>query len=224
MKLRNVAKGVRAVKTVTFRLANAPEPRPVELGEEPVRDEHTIEVGVRVLTGGEYAEALSKAQADAQQKGVKEWLDTHPLCRLYEMVHVLAVACVDTEARDEPFFASAQEILDSPEVGEDNIAYLYALQRAWQDECSPFIKDFTAEQVVALLATEAERPENAAEQSPFSRMRASTLESFFRITARLFQGLLITRLVSTSPDALNTSELSKNSENETEQAEPEPVA
>lgn len=208
MKLRDLAKGTRAVKQVSFRLANAPEPKVIELDEPVAPDEYTAKLCVRVLTGAEFAEAISRAQADALSKGVKEWLDTHPLCRLYEMVHTLAVACVDADCVAEPFFASADEILKSPEVGEDNIAYLYAKHRAWQDECSPFVKDFTLEQVIGLLALEAERPENS--DSPLDRMPPVLLKSFIRTTASLFANSLNARLGSGSSGDASTNSTSKS--------------
>lgn len=196
MKFAAIKKGTRAVKAVPFRLANAPDPKPVEPGQDIPLDEYTHLVGVRVLTGDEAAEVLEKAQTDAKKRGVPQWLDTHPLCRLYEMAHTVALACVDNEARDEPFFASVEEVLSAPDVGEDNIAYLYEQQKAWQDECSIRTKDLTVEQVMGLLAQEAERPENAP--SPFSHLRAASLPSFFRITAFLFRDLLRVSLLSTS--------------------------
>lgn len=210
MKLANVAKGTRAVKTVTFRLANAPLlETPPEPGQPLPRDEYTVDVGVRVLTGSEVAEVYQKAQADAVKAGVKEWLDTHPLCRLYEMAHTLAVACVDAEKRDEPFFASVQEILDSPAVGADNITFLYEQHGAWQDECSVRVKYLSVAQVIGLLSQEADRPENA--KSPFSLMRAATLVSCLHISAKLFANLLTAKLDSGSSGDSSTSESSSAS-------------
>ncbi len=211
MKLRDVAKGKRAVKAVPFRLANAPDPKPVPPGEEPALDDYTVLVGLRVLTGNEAAQALQSAEADARKRGVTQWLDTHPLCRLYEMAHTVAAACVDLEARDEPFFVSAQELLDSPLVGEDNIAYLYEQQRYWQDECSLRSKDLSVEQVLELLSKEAERPENTP--SPSSHLRAATQPSFLRITANLWRTLLMASLASSSsgePDTSKTPETPSN--------------
>lgn len=220
MKLRDVAKGKRAVKAVPFRLANAPDPKPVPAGESVVLDEHTHLVGVRVLTGDELATVYERAQADAKRKGVDQWLDTHPLCRLYEMAHTVAVACVDNEARDEPFFVSVNEVLSSPDVGEDNIAYLYEQQRAWQDECSlRSNRPLTVTETMAMLAQEAERPENAT--SPFSDLRAASLASCFRTTAFLFQNLLMVRSLSGGLD--ESSGTSSSSERESQPPNPEPT-
>jgi len=218
MKLRDLAKGNRAVKAVPFRLANAPDAKPVPPGDDVVLDEWTVLIGVRVLTGNEIADVYEKAEADARRKGVKEWLDTHPLCRLYEMVHLVAAACVDVPARAEPFFASAAEVLIPPEVCEDNIAYLYEQQRAWQDECSlRSNRPLSVTETMALLAQEAERPENA--QTPFSHLRAASQPSFFHTTALLFQNLLTLSALSTSSD--DTSLPTSSSERESVEPNPD---
>ena len=208
MKLSQLPKGVRAVKAVPFRLANAPEPS----AEEGAQDPHVHMVGVRVMTGEEIADAYQKAQADAAKRGIKDWLDTHPLCRLHLMAHTLAIACVDADARDEPFFVSADEVMSSPHVGGDNIAYLYEQQQAWQDECSIDAKKYTIEEVIGMLALEAARTEN--ERSPFADMRPSSLKSFMRTTAVLwFSSLTANSLTGTISDSTTsetkTSELSE---------------
>jgi hypothetical protein len=207
LKLRELAKGTRAVKAVPFRLANAPEPPPEE-GQDP----HVHMVGVRVMTGDEIAAAYEKAQTDVAKRGVAQWLDTHPLCRLYLMAHTLAVACVDNEARDEPFFVSAQQVMSSPEVGGDNIAYLFEQQQAWQAESALDAKGKTPEEVIGLLAMEAARTENA--ESPFDRMPRATLVSCLRSSARLLTTLLMGNSDTGSSDDSNSSETPKNSESE----------
>lgn len=202
MKFRDVAKGTRAIKRAEFRLANAP-PVKVPLGSPLPQDEYTVAVGLRVLTGAEIASVYEKAQAAAKAAGQAEWLSEHPLCRLHEMAQTLAVACVDIEAPAEPFFASAQEVLDSPEIGGDNIAYLYTLHQLWQDQCSIRTDELTVEQVIGLLATEADRPENA--ESPLARMRPSSVASFLRITASLFMSSLTAKSLSGSGDDTSSS-------------------
>lgn len=209
MRFKELAKGTRAVKEVQFRLANAP-PITLQPGEPLPSDEYTAKLGVRVLTGDEIATVYSKAQAAAKAAGQHEWLSEHPLCRLHEMVQTLLAACVDIEAPAEPFFASAEEILRSPEIGGDNIAYLFEQHGAWQDECSIRTGDLTVEQVIGLLAVEADRPENA--ESPLVRMRPSSRESFLRITASLFSNLLKDRLLSGSGADTASSETAKTTE------------
>lgn len=196
MKFREVAKGTRAVKVVEFRLAN--EERP------------PVSVGVRVLSGAETAVALEKAIAAAKAAGAKEWLDTHPLCRLHEMAQTLAVACVDVDSRDEPFFISADEILQDCRIGADNIAYLFEHWRSWQAECSLDVKDFTPEQCIGILLEEAVRPESA--RSPLSTMPRGSLESFFHTTAVLFASLLTRKSDSTSPSESDGTSASKSTE------------
>jgi hypothetical protein len=208
VKLKQLAKGTRAVKAVPFRLANAPEPP----AEEGAQDPHVHMVGVRVMTGDEIADAYQKAQADAAKRGVKEWLDTHPLCRLHLMAHVLAIACVDNEARAEPFFVSADEVMSSPEIGGDNIAYLFEQQQAWQQENTISSKGKSAEDVIALLAVEAARTEN--DPSPFEGMPRASLVSCLRTTAFLLTSSLMGSLESGSSTDSNSSETQRSDESD----------
>jgi hypothetical protein len=210
LKLKQLALGVRAVKAVPFRLANAPEPP----AEEGVEDPHVHMVGVRVMTGTEIADAYEKAQTDAAKRGVKEWLDTHPLCRLHLMAHTLAIACVDNEKRDEPFFVSADEVMSSPEIGGDNIAYLFEQQGAWQAENSLNTKGKTAEEVIGLLVVEAARTEN--DKSPFADMPRASLLNCIRTMAHLLLSFVTDRSGSGSPDATSSNETPKSSESASE--------
>jgi hypothetical protein len=207
-KLRDIAKGTRAVKVVPFRPANAP---PLEAGAE--RDDHTIDVGVRVLTGDEIAEAYSAAQEAALRAGAPQWLDTHPLCRLHEMAQTIAVACVDVDSTDraEPFFVGgAQEALSSPELGGENIAYLYQQFRDWEDECRGTPLDTaTPAEVISFVVEEAERPENAA-GAPFSRLRPSSQRNLVHSICVLCTSLLTARSLSSSPDDSSTPSTSES--------------
>lgn len=212
MKFREVVKGTRAVKVVTFRLANAERPPAPAPGEKPAEDPALISVGLRVLSGAETADSLERAIAAAKAAGAKEWLDTHPLCRLHQMVQTLALACVDPDSRAEPFFASADEILQSELVGTDNIAHLFEQWETWQDECSIETKNLTPEQVIGIILDEATRQEGDAE-SPLARMRPGLRASFFHTTAVLFANLLTAKSDSTSPDSTDSERTSSSTEN-----------
>jgi hypothetical protein len=202
MKLHQIAKGTRSVKRIPFRVSNAPE---VE-GVDWEKDENTIEVGIRALTPAESSEVLEKARDSAEKAGVKEWLATHPLCELHLMVHLVAIACVDSEAPGEPFFVGgAKEILDSPEIAGDNLAYLAQQVKLWNDQLGPREPDMSAEQLISALIKEAERPENAPETF-FSRLRPSSQLSFFRSTAKLLTSSLMNRYLSGSPEATSLTE------------------
>jgi hypothetical protein len=204
-KLRDIAKGTRAIKAVPFRLASAPLLPP---GVET--DEHTIMVGLRVLSPGEIADVYQKAMEAAALAGVSQWLDTHPLCRLHEMFHTVALACVDVDSgeRAEPFFVGGvEEIRTSVDLTGDSIAFLYAQHQLWQDECSgPRGAAKTPGELVAMVAEEAARPENARDV-PFSRLRPSAQLSCFHSICVLLWSSLTAKSPSTStPSSSSTSE------------------
>lgn len=207
MKLRDIAKGSRAVKPVKFRLANAPL---LAAGAE--EDEHTITVGVRVLTPGEVAQVYENAIADAAKQGVGQWLDTHPLCRLHEMQRTVLLACIDYDSaeRAEPFFASLDEVRDHPGMGADNLAYLFAQWRLWQDEVAGNLRK-TPGELVAMIVEEAGRPENAPD-GPFSRCSPNMLQDCLHSICVLYVSLLVTKSPSTLPESIFTANNSRPSE------------
>jgi hypothetical protein len=217
-KFRDIAKGTKAVKPVPFRAANAPLLKP---GEEA--DEHTVMVGVRILNGIETAAVFEQAQSKALAAGVPQWLDTHPLCRLYEMAFTVALSCVDVDSGDrvEPFFVSVDEVLSAPELGPDNIAYLYQQQRFWQDECSPRDAPKTPAQLAAWVAEEAARPENSPD-SPFSRFRPSSQQSLVHSMAVQLWKLLAASSAYSSMGEQSSSESSTLSEKPTSSDEKNP--
>lgn len=196
MKLRQIAKGTRAVKPVLLRLANAPA---VDSPDWET-DEHTVLVGVRVLTGTEIGEALQKAQESVAKAGVPQWLATHPLCRLHEMAQTVAIGCVDNDSRDEPFFVGGfEEVMGSPEIAGANIAYLFEQIELWNEEVNGRSAKLTGEQLISAIVAEAERPEYAPE-SFFSRLSAASRVSCFHSLAVMLGGLLTSRSLSGSPD------------------------
>src|SRR5688500_12376089 len=147
MKFREIAKGKRAWKPVTYRLANAPV-ESAQPGQDSPEDPHLQKVGVRVLTGEETAMVYQRAATDAAAKGVAQWEELHPICRVYEMAHTLHLACVDVDAPAEPYFESATQVLDDPQLGTDNIAYLFEQHSNFQDECSFQKKTLSVEEVL----------------------------------------------------------------------------
>ncbi len=219
MKLHQIAKGTRNVKNVPFRLASSP---PVE-GDDWQNAPGTIQIGIRALTPAESSEVLAKAQESALSAGAKEWLATHPLCELHLMVHLVAIACVDSESPSEPFFVSAKEVFESPEIAGDNLAYLAQQVRAHNDSVGPRDAELSAEQLIAVLIREAERPENAPEAF-FSRLRPSSQLSCFRSTAKLLTSLLTARSLSGLQETISSIETESASENSSEKSasEPEP--
>jgi hypothetical protein len=206
MKLHEIAKGTRAVKPVSLRLANAPAAD----GPDWENDENTVLVGVRVLTGDEIGEALQKAQESVAKAGVPQWLATHPLCRLHEMAQTVAIGCVDNDKRDEPFFIGGfDQVMGSPEIAGANIAYLFEQIESWNDEVNGRAKKFTGEELISAIVVEAERPANAPE-SFFSRLSPASRESCLHSMAVMLTDLLTSRSLSGSLD--DTSGSSSNPE------------
>lgn len=113
-----IAKGTRAVKSVTFPFA----------GENQT-------VGVRPLTGRELGDVLGAGREYAIAHGLKDPKDGDRLYELGQMAHTLALACVDVDVPESPYFTSAEEVLDG--LDPDRIVLLYEEQQAWQDECAP---------------------------------------------------------------------------------------
>lgn len=161
-KLSDVAKGNRAIKKVALPLVNVPSyinpdvpelaaqresdrALAVEKGEPATPDE--VMVGLRVLTLDELTTVYEKAGDFARSRGVKEPNDTDPIYALGLSIYLCAIACVDpdSDVKDpEPFFGAradlesgALELLSSPHIGRDGIAYLAESQEAWQDICNP---------------------------------------------------------------------------------------
>lgn len=208
MKLRDVAKGRRAVKRVPFLPATAGAAQP---GRAPL-EAHSEEIllGVRVLSGDETVEVYEKATAAARRKGVEQWSTDNPICRLYEMAHTVLLGCValpqdpGTPIPDEPepFFDSVEQVLTSPLVGRDNIVYLYEQVDEHNKSSGLLEKNLTAEEVFGVLMQEAERPENA--DSPLDRMRPGLQKSFLHTTAVLFVNLLQDRSGSTASGGSNS--------------------
>lgn len=161
-KLSSIAKGNRAIKKVALPLVNVPNflsPDVPELAAqresdraaaiengEPANPDEVI-VGLRVLTLEELTTVYEKAGDFARKRGVKEPNDTDPIYSLGISVYLCAIACVDpdSDVKDpDPFFgkrgdpeSAALELLASPHIGRDGIAYLAETQEAWQDMCNP---------------------------------------------------------------------------------------
>jgi hypothetical protein len=215
MKLHEVAKGTRAVKPVPLRLANAAL---LEAGVdwEKVDDGGTVIVGVRIVTGLETSDAIKKAQDAVAKAGVTQWLATHPLCQLHEMAEMVAIGCVDNEEHSEPFFiGGSDEVLASPAIGPENIAYLAEQIRNWQDEVSPRSAEITPEVLMHAIVREAERPENAQETF-FSRLRPKERASCIHSMAVLLSTLLTSK-------SLSSQDFTASSTTTTESSSPPPV-
>lgn len=167
MKLKDIAKGTRAIRRVMLPLVNVRcplLPDLPELAEQRAADQAafeaaqagsapsaapaaSVEVGLRVLTGEEAAEVYEKAAEFARARGSSDPKPGDPLYDFGEAIHRVALATVDPDsdpAHPSPFFASVDEMLSSPHVGRDGIIYLAEAQETWQDLCSPQLTKFSA--------------------------------------------------------------------------------
>lgn len=154
LQLRDILKGHRAIQRIPLPLVNRPSPlaAPVpELDAQRAADgePNQVDVGIRVLTGLEWATVYEKAGEFARARKVPDdqLNDRNPIYNLGCSVYTCVLACVDpdSDVRDpDPIFgersdleSAALELLSSPHIGIDGINYLVAAQQLWQDRCSP---------------------------------------------------------------------------------------
>lgn len=213
-KLRDIEKGTWAVQPITLHLANvAAQP-----GQASDEASATVRVGVRLLLGTETAEVYEKAQSLAKEKGVPEWKDEHPLCRLYLMTCSIhrAVCDVDQDTGKaigsgpfpDAFFDSVEQVLDNKRIGTDNIAYLYEQWVRWQDEKSARNTKVTLNEAIGAILVDMGAPDSP--DSPLFSMGHATLVTCIRIMARPLFSLLRTRSPSGQPETSSTAEISRS--------------
>jgi len=178
-RFSEVTKGHRAIKRVRVPLVNVQATFSAavpELDAQRARDgagQTGHEAGVRVLTVGELAIVYEKAGKFARDRGVSEPNDTDPIYNLGYSVYLCAIAYVDPDsdvADPEPYFGSrgdvesaAAQIISSPHIGRDGIAYLAEQQEAWQGQVSPQTRHMPAHRLHEL--TEQLANEEAAERT-----------------------------------------------------------
>jgi hypothetical protein len=154
---------------------------------------------LRPITGQEEADVLRLAFEFAAQKGNEKPSAGDPLYDMGMMVHTLAIACLDTESPPDartPFFdGGAKQILD--ELSRESIVHLYERQELWQDECSPYLRRMTSEDLIAKVAEVA----NSSDDAPFIGMSPATRWLFTRTTADLLQSYREGRLPFGAPAA-----------------------
>lgn len=231
VRFKDVAQGSRAIKRVTCPLVNVPcylLPDVPELAEQRARDAKkaelagsapppapgSIEVGLRVLSGGEILEIYDKAAQVAVGRNHKPD-ESSPIYNLAVGVFTLAASCVcpDSDPADPIAFfggkgdeqprssdianwqSAYDEIMASPHLGRDGILYLVEQQEVWQDICNPSALKIGADRMWELAG------EVAADDTgrPFFALRPAMRWSFTRFMA--LQLLIWT----TSPSQLGSS-------------------
>lgn len=131
MKLKDIAAGTRAIRSVPLPLCNVPSdlvPDIPELFEQRSKDaasqpgEAPSEVpapfvGLRVLSGEETVLVYEKARAFAVRRGVEKPTDDDPIYRFGVAVYTCAIACVDPDSdskNPEPFFGHKERAPGQP--------------------------------------------------------------------------------------------------------------
>jgi len=211
-RLSDLQAGTRAIHRVVLPLVNTRAvglPDLPELAEQRAADAAsnggdsapaTVEVGLRILTGGETAGILERARAFARGKGVDDPKEGDPLYELGRMVHTILLAAVDPESPPgaaTPFFASTSEILDSPHIGRDGIVYLAECQESWQDVCSPQVGKVSPDELLEYVG----RLAADSTSTFFVSLRPGTRWSLARTTALLLLDSLTLRSASGSTSA-----------------------
>lgn len=167
-KFALICKGTRATKVATVALRGDPEPT-------------EIRCLIRPLNGAEEAGVLASAIAFAKSRGADDPKPGHQLYEFGLWVHTVVIGCLDETAPNEPYFESAEQVLEH--LDRDRIALLFELQQTWQDECSPRLHHLSPEaykQSILEIALQGDDAENPFEKwSPVLRL------SWARFTAGL---------------------------------------
>ena len=132
---------------------------------------------IPLLTDGD-SSALADAVRYAEKRGVPNAKPGDPLYERGLMVSVVYRACVDVDVadRDEPFFASVDQI--GEHLDPDRVAWLFHVQRTHQSLVAPFPKDDDLPGFVTWLFKSMEVDD--AREIPFDYLPLATRRSFLR--------------------------------------------
>lgn len=161
MKFAQLIKGTRAERVVEVPGLKKPDGSP-------------ITVAVRPLTGAEETAVMAGAHDHAVKGGVQNPRQGDELYDLGRMAHTLALACVDVDSPQDartPFFGGgATDVL---EMHVEAITYLWEHCELFQEESSPYRKNLSDRELLA-LASEVAAPGGEAtfiRLSPSTRLR-----------------------------------------------------
>lgn len=166
-----------------------------------------VPVDIRMLTPMESVAVLEDATRFAQKRGAAAVEDGNPIYDLGLYVHTLALAVLDPEVREEesPYFdGGADQILNSPLLGRDSIAHLFALYEEHVDRMALSPREMTEDGLKALIESCAE-----GDMLPFSKLRPGMQWSYTHSSARLLRSLLRAKSSSGPGSESGTSEPSK---------------
>lgn len=116
MKLSDVVSDGPPTRTIRLKFANTAD---------------EVDVGIRLLSMKERAEAIDEAHRFARQHGIEKWDRDNPTCGLGMWLAIVSRAAFSvSEGVDVPF-ATADQLLEHPLLGQENLAFLY-------DQCEEF--------------------------------------------------------------------------------------
>jgi hypothetical protein len=196
-------------------------------GEEGT-ERRSIPVALVGLDGEGDTKVLRAARAFAKEGGVENPKPGEPLYErglwYYTVLHTVMDA--DVTDKDEPFFASIDEILKH--CDPDRISLLFHAQRAWQAKIAPDQGTMTDGEYIRHIvelayAAEEEDRDGEMKSIPFDSLPFGTQLRFLRRLARQFSTWIATNSPSGSATGTDSSTRS-SSENSTAQETSDPTA
>jgi len=183
----------------------------VELRLNDGGPDDTLVTLVRVLAPGEEIEVIRQATAHAIAKGVEKPGNGDEIFDLALWAHTLALVCLDPDSPENartPTFASVAELLSDDPNGltSEHLSYLFERWHAWQDACSPRVKEMTEVEAIE-LCTKLANAESLGEVDRFlCDLRPYMRAAFARFTASRLLVLLQDKSspTGTSPETPTT--------------------
>jgi hypothetical protein len=170
--------------------------------------------GIRCLSPDEDVQVYVCAAAFAKERGVPEFVDTHPVCVKAVQHYTLALACVDLDSPDpcRPILFFGESIEDAAEtlrkdpkrcITPDVVDYLFERYQIWKDKINPQALSL-ADMSVASLA------EQAAEQADFlAYLRPGALITFTHSLAVQYVTLAAQTFGASTTSGSDTTKSSK---------------
>jgi len=189
MKLKDIVAEAPPTKIVPLRFANS---------------EEEIQVGLRMLTVQERADALCAARVFANENKVPEWDEKNPICALGLYVETVARAAYSASEGVSIPFATKDELLNHPLIGQENLAYLYESYQAFEEELQLSVKTLNQVQVVEACLRIAQNDDDF-----LGRMRPGMLRTLLRFTASQYVISVIGNLPSFSDESQSQEPLEK---------------
>lgn len=169
-------------------------------------DGPTIDLDLVALSPGEDLEVIRRSREMAKRWGserLEEGDATYDYATSVQTILIASHSVLSTPKVPIPFFKSGEEgLLKSKRIGQDQISYLFELQKLHQDAVSPRRKDLTPSEFMATTVAVA-----GGNLDFFVALRPSTRWVFTRTLAAQHIDSLTRKSPSTSPES-STSEAS----------------